>query len=91
MRSAVWKSITALASIGAGLAARNAATSLWEKRVGHEPPMNPADPQTSWGEALGWTVGVGALVGVARLLARRGAAEAWTKVDGQTPPGLQDA
>lgn len=91
MKSTLWKAAATLASIGAAVAARKAATSVWQKQVGAEPPMNPADPQTDWAEALGWTVATGVLVGVARLVARRGAATVWQRVDGQLPPGLQEA
>jgi uncharacterized membrane protein len=91
LKSAVWKAVATLASIGAAVAARNAATAVWQNQVGTEPPNNPADPQTTWGEALGWTVATGVLVGTARLFARRGAAKVWEKVDGDLPPGLQEA
>lgn len=91
MKSTLWKAAATLASIGAAVAARKAVTSVWEKQVGSEPPMNPADPQTDWVEALGWTVATGVLVGVARLVARRGAATVWQRIDGQLPPGLQEA
>ncbi|MEX0836036.1 MAG: DUF4235 domain-containing protein [Nitriliruptor sp.] len=91
MRSAVWKSLVSLSSIGAAVAARNAAVSLWEHRTGHEPPANPADPQTSWGEAIAWTVATGVLIGIARLFARRGAAMVWKAVDGELPPELEAA
>lgn len=91
MKSTLWKAVATLASIGAAIAARNAATSVWKNQVGAEPPVNPADPATTWGEALGWTVATGVLVGTARLFARRGAAKMWEQVDGQLPPGLQEA
>ena len=87
----MWKALATLASVGAAVAARNATTAVWKKRTGHEPPMNPADPDTDWGEAVAWTLVTGALAGVARLVARRGAARAWEKVEGDLPPGLQQA
>lgn len=87
----LWKALATGASIIAAVAARNLATAGWKKgHAGDDPPTNPADPTTSWGEALGWTVLVGVLAGVARLVARRSAAEVWTNVQGSTPPGLQD-
>lgn len=91
MKSASWKAFATLASVGAAIAARKAAFALWERRVGAEPPVNPADPKTDWTEALGWTVATGVLVGVARLFARRGAAALWEKVEGSLPPELQEA
>lgn len=91
MKSTLWKSFATLASVGAAIAARNAAVLVWQRQVGTEPPVNPADPETDWREAIAWTVATGVLVGVARLVARRGAAMAWQKLDGQLPPGLQEA
>lgn len=86
----LWKGLATGASIIAAVAARNLATAGWKKGRGGDPPTNPADPTTSWGEALGWTVLVGVLAGVARLVARRSAADVWENVRGSTPPGLQD-
>lgn len=86
----LWKGLATGASIIAAVAARNLATAGWKRSAGGDPPTNPADPSTSWGEAIGWTVLVGVLAGLARLVARRSAAEVWQSVQGQTPPGLQD-
>jgi hypothetical protein len=85
MRPTMWKGVATLAAVGAAIAARNATSAVWRKRTGHDPPMNPADPDTSWGEAVAWTLVTGALVGVARLVARRGAASLWAKVEGELP------
>lgn len=85
----MWKALSTLAVVGAAAAARNAASAMWRKRTGHEPPTNPADPDTNWSEAIGWTLVTGALVGVARLVAHRGAAKVWEKIEGDRPPELQ--
>lgn len=82
----MWNALAMLASVGAAVAVRNAASALWKKRTGHEPPINPADPDTDWREAIAWTLVTGALVGVARLVARRGAAGVWKKFEGDLPP-----
>lgn len=87
----LWKALATGAAIVAGIGARNAATAGWKKTVGGEPPTNPADPQTSWAEALGWTVLTGLLVATARLFARRSAAELWERRQGSLPPGLEEA
>lgn len=86
----LWKALATGAGIAAGIAARNLATSGWKKAAGGDPPTNPADPATSWGEAAAWTVFVGALVGLARLFARRSAAELWQRQAGSLPPGLEE-
>ena len=85
MRPKIWQALATLASVGAAVAVRNATSAVWKKRTGHEPPTNPADPDTDWGEAITWTLVTGALVGVARLVARRGAARVWEKAEGELP------
>ncbi|MDX1621122.1 MAG: DUF4235 domain-containing protein [Nitriliruptorales bacterium] len=89
-KDTLWKVAAGLASVAAGLAARNAATSLWRRRRGVDPPANPADPSTGWGEAIAWTMFVGATVGLARLFARRGAAGLWESVEDELPPALHE-
>lgn len=91
MKQLVWRGAVTALSVGAAVAARNAATVVWRRQVGHEPPVNPADPTTDWREAIAWTAAVGALAGLARLVARRGAATAWRAIDGDLPPGLEAA
>jgi hypothetical protein len=86
----LWKALATGASIAAGIAARNLASAGWRRTAGGDPPANPADPKTSWGEALAWTTTVGVLVGIARLLARRSSAGLWESVVGDTPPGLEE-
>lgn len=86
----LWKGLATAAAVVAGIGARNAATAGWRRAAGGDPPSNPADPDTSWGEALGWTVMVGVLVGIARLVARRSAAELWQRRAGGLPRALED-
>lgn len=86
----LWKGLATGASILAAVAARNLASAGWKLGPGGDPPTNPADPATSWGEALGWTVLVGVIAGVARLVARRSAADVWQSIQGELPPGLQE-
>lgn len=86
----LWKILVALAGVAAAATARNALVGGWKKRRGYDPPANPADPNTEWGEAVTWALLTGALVGLARLLAARGAAEGWRKATGAYPPGLEE-
>lgn len=60
------------AAIVAGLATRNLCKALWTRWRGSEPPVNPVADDVTWKDALTWAVGVGAAVGVARVLSRRG-------------------
>lgn len=90
MEKIAWKVAGLGSAILAGIAMRKALTSGWEKVRHEEPPMNPATPGTSWGEAVAWTMALGAGVGVARMIASRAAAAGWQKATGALPPGLED-
>lgn len=59
------------AAVVAGVATRRACKALWTKWRGAEPPVNPADSQVTWSDAMIWAASVGAAVGVARVLSRR--------------------
>lgn len=48
----------------------------WRATAGGKPPVDPDATDTDWAEALAWAVVTGALVGVARALARKGASAA---------------
>lgn len=48
----------------------------WRATAGGEPPEDPDAGDTNWPEAIAWAVVTGALVGVARALARKGASAA---------------
>ncbi len=73
-----------------GIAAKKIMTAAWTKGTGNAPPANPESPDTSWGEALVWALASGALVGVARMLAARKAADFYRRSAGHLPRGLQD-
>jgi hypothetical protein len=90
MEKTVWKLAATGAAIIAGIAVRNVLMSTWRAVMKQEPPNNPADPATSWGEAVAWTAATGLAVGVARMVASRGAAAGWQKATGKLPPGLQE-
>lgn len=49
------------------------------------PPENPEDPETSWQEALLWSVVTGVAVGVAKLIIKRGTAAGWIRLTGHNP------
>jgi hypothetical protein len=86
MNRTVWRALTAVTALGAGVAARNVAAAVWRRELDEDPPADPADPATPWPKALGWTVALGALVGVAQLAARRATAGAWQAATGEPPP-----
>ena len=78
-----------LSGIAAGSAARALLRASWRRTVGGDPPTNPASPSTRWSEAMIWAVASGVAMAVTRLVAQRGAAEAWKAETGRYPPGLE--
>lgn len=90
MEKTVWKLAATGAAVVASIAVRNALMAAWRTVMKNEPPNNPADPATNWGEAIAWTAATGLVVGVARMVASRGAAAGWQKATGNLPPGLQE-
>lgn len=85
----IWKGVASVAAIAAVTATRPAVEQLWKAIFRREPPGNPASRDVTWTDALLWAVFTGALVGVIRLVAQRGAAGAWNKARGDYPKGLR--
>ena len=86
---AVWKVAGVVSGVVSGLAARQLLQGGWRRFMGGDPPANPASPRTTWSEALMWAVSSGVAVAVARLVAQRGAAEAFKAATGHYPEGLE--
>ncbi len=82
-----------LIGIGTGLAVRKLSekglNKVWLKTKHSEPPADPASPGTPWAEALSYAVASGVAIGVARLVATRGAATAKMKLTGKAPEGME--
>ena len=85
-----WKVAATGAGVLAGVITRKAIVAGWVAAKGTNPPTNPAARSTQWSEAIIWTVATSIGVGIARLVATRGAAGAWEKATGALPPGLQE-
>ena len=85
----MWKVAGSLAGAAAGWATRAALKAGWRRTKGGDPPTNPAAPSTRWSEALIWAAASGVAMAVTRLVAQRGAAEAWKAKTGRYPPGLE--
>ncbi|RJK94281.1 DUF4235 domain-containing protein [Vallicoccus soli] len=84
-----WRVVGLGSAIAAGVAARKVAVTGWKLATGSQPPVNPEAPDVSVGEAVGWAVASGAIVGVARLLATRKVADYWQRSTGALPPGME--
>jgi hypothetical protein len=88
MKSILWKVLAALAAVAAAQAADKTLTVLWRGATGDKPPTVPEDPETNWIEALSWAALSGAVMGVARMLATRQAAQYYVKSTGSMPKAL---
>jgi hypothetical protein len=87
MEQLAWKLVAGVAAAVAGIAATKVLGGVWHTLVpDHEPPDDPTDPSTSQKDALIWTALTGVGVGVATVLAQRGAAKGWSKATGRVPP-----
>jgi len=71
------------------MATRKALQASWRRFRGGDPPTNPASPSTTWSEAIAWAVSSRVALAVTRLIAQRGAAEAWRKATGSYPASLE--
>lgn len=90
MESFAWKAVAGVAAAAAGVAATKLLGGIWAKLIpDHDPPDNPADPDTSTKDAIVWTALTGVGVGVATVLAQRGAAKGWSKATGRVPPAFE--
>ena len=90
MGETTWKVLGTSTAVLSGYAAKKVIATAWRRSTGNEPPANPESPDTSWGEAIAWALFSGALIGVARMLAARKAAEYYRKSSGHLPKGLQE-
>jgi hypothetical protein len=85
----MWRLIGGATGAAAGVLVRAGLKATWKAARGEEPPENPASPSTSWPEALVWAAATGVGLAVARLVAQRGAAEAWRSATGAYPTDVQ--
>ena len=85
----MWRILGSLAGVVGGIVARQVLLATWRAAKGTDPPANPAAAHTSWAEAVAWSVASGVAFGVARLVAVRGAAEAWRAATGDYPEDLE--
>ena len=82
------KAVTTLAGMVAAFLARKAIVFAWTKITGREPPGKAEDPDVALGEALAWTVLLGAGVAVAKVLAIRLATrQSARQLTGESDPG----
>jgi hypothetical protein len=86
----VWRIFGGLSAILAGLAVRKVLVKGWHLATGNEPPSNPAHPETRLPHAIAWALVTGALVGLARMLATRKAADYYRRSAGHLPADMEE-
>lgn len=79
-----WMGIAAGAGLIAAKVTQRALTSGWRAVLHADPPDD--DARAPLGQAVLWTALLGAAMGVTKLLAIRGAAEAWRRATGHDIP-----
>jgi hypothetical protein len=84
-----WKAAVVVSALVAGIGTQKALTAGWRTATKSDPPTNPANPRTGWGEAISWTLATAVSVGLAKVVATRAAAAGWEKATGTLPPGLE--
>lgn len=77
---------TGAAALG-GMAVRKGLDQAWKLAKDEDPPLDPSSRDVDWKDAIAWTVATGVIMGLGRLLARRGAAAGWERLLGEAPPG----
>ena len=82
-----WLAVTGVAAMGASYLTRSLLRKGWNATTGEDPPINPANAQTDWSEAIVWTLAVSVAAGLSQLAARRGLASA---LDDRVPDDLYD-
>jgi hypothetical protein len=83
-----WQVVSAASGALAALAVRQVGMTLWRRQRHVDPPRHPADHTVSWADALIWATSAAVGTAVARVVAQRGAAAAWTAATGTPPPDL---
>lgn len=81
----IWSLVAAGSAMLAGAAVKSLLNKSWKRVTKTNPPLNPASADTSWKEALLWTVASSVAVGLAQLVARRGADALWFQASGRKP------
>src|SRR6476659_2023152 len=87
--SKVWTVFSLGAALGAAAVAKTTLNTSWKAATGKNPPANPADPAVDRWEAVAWSTVSGTVIGLARMLATRRAANYYTLSTGHLPPDLQ--
>jgi hypothetical protein len=81
-----WSLFATGAAAAAAVIAHGVLEKTWKQVRRKDPPLNPAAPRVTWGEALSWGAAAGIVAGLSRVVARRSAVAAWSRMFGHLPP-----
>ena len=81
-----WRALSVGAGAAAALMARTLVGAVWEHADESGAPSNLVARNVSWQRALAWSISLAVGVGMARVVAERSAAAAWSKVTNSPPP-----
>lgn len=87
--SKIWSLFSVGAALLAATAAKKGLNTSWRVATGKKPPANPADPDVDLWEAVAWATVSGTIIGLARMLATRRAANYYLRSTGKLPAALQ--
>ncbi|WP_345036621.1 DUF4235 domain-containing protein [Georgenia daeguensis] len=68
-----WRVVSSGATLAATVLTTKAVTAGWKAVTGKDAPVDEDDPEVEWWEVIAFTVVSGALLGLARHFALRGA------------------
>lgn len=86
--SKVWSVFSLGSALLAAAVAKKGLNTSWKAATGKKPPANPADPDVDLWEAVMWAAVSGTIIGLARMLATRRAANYYVRSTGKLPPEL---
>jgi hypothetical protein len=82
----IWTITSYAAGALATMLTRRLLVLSWKSARHEPPPDDPADRGTPWTPAIVWAISSGVGIGVARLVAVRGAAKAWEATTNEPHP-----
>ena len=86
MQKYAWRGVALASGAASAALVRRGAVALWRTSQHEEPPSDPARRGVRWRDAMIWATSVAVGAAVARVVAERSAAAAWTAATGSPPP-----
>lgn len=83
-----WKLLATGGGLLAATVARKVTDTSWKAVTGADSPQHAEDPDIGFKEALAFALVSGAIIGISRMLANKGAAQVYKKSTGHLPNSL---